>query len=121
MLDSVVGAFLTQNVTDALSSKAFMTMVATFPPTPGGFYLHMLPIFLIASVMLAPELPLEFHESGTEIDSADCSCFKWTSRVFNKIIPSKGLSQEDSKGGKVALRAMLLLWSGWTASIGRMS
>ena len=27
----MVGAFLTQNVTDALSSKAFMTMVAQFP------------------------------------------------------------------------------------------
>lgn len=32
ILDSVVGAFLTQNVTDALSSKAFMNMVAIFPP-----------------------------------------------------------------------------------------
>lgn len=31
MLDSVVGAFLTQNVTDALSSKAFMTLSARFP------------------------------------------------------------------------------------------
>ena len=35
ILDSVVGAFLTQNVTDALSSKAFMTLAASFPaPTP---------------------------------------------------------------------------------------
>lgn len=32
VLDSVVGAILTQNVTDALSSKAFMTMTALFPP-----------------------------------------------------------------------------------------
>lgn len=30
MLDSVVGVFLTQNVSDALSSKAWMTLAATF-------------------------------------------------------------------------------------------
>ena len=39
ILDSVVGAFLTQNVTDALSSKAFMTLAASFPaatPPPAG-------------------------------------------------------------------------------------
>jgi hypothetical protein len=28
---SVVGTFLTQNVTDTLSSQAFMTLAATFP------------------------------------------------------------------------------------------
>ena len=33
MLDSVVGVFLTQNVSDALSSKAWMTLAATFPLT----------------------------------------------------------------------------------------
>ncbi len=31
VLDSVVGVFLTQNVSDALSSKAWMTLAATFP------------------------------------------------------------------------------------------
>lgn len=31
ILDSVVGAYLTQNVTDALSSKAFMNLAASFP------------------------------------------------------------------------------------------
>ena len=35
ILDSVVGVFLTQNVSDALSSKAFMNLAATFP-LPGG-------------------------------------------------------------------------------------
>ncbi|KAK9817100.1 hypothetical protein WJX72_009565 [[Myrmecia] bisecta] len=34
VLDSVVGAFLTQNVSDALSSKAFMMLTATFPARP---------------------------------------------------------------------------------------
>ncbi|BDA42645.1 probable protein ROS1A at C-terminar half [Coccomyxa sp. Obi] len=33
VLDSVVGVFLTQNVSDALSSKAWMTLAATFPLT----------------------------------------------------------------------------------------
>lgn len=33
ILDSVVGAYLTQNVTDALSSKAFMTLASKFPAT----------------------------------------------------------------------------------------
>ena len=33
ILDSVVGAFLTQNVTDALSSKAYMTLAARFSAT----------------------------------------------------------------------------------------
>lgn len=45
VLDSVVGAFLTQNVTDALSSKAFMTMVAQFPaplPPCGGILIRPL-------------------------------------------------------------------------------
>ena len=31
ILDSVVGVFLTQNVSDALSSKAWMNLAATFP------------------------------------------------------------------------------------------
>jgi len=31
VLDSVVGVFLTQNVSDALSSKAWMNLAATFP------------------------------------------------------------------------------------------
>ena len=31
VLDSVVGVFLTQNVSDALSSKAWMSLAATFP------------------------------------------------------------------------------------------
>ena len=31
VLDSVVGTFCTQNVTDALSSKAFMNLAARFP------------------------------------------------------------------------------------------
>ena len=31
VLDSVVGVFLTQNVADALSSKAWMSLAATFP------------------------------------------------------------------------------------------
>lgn len=38
MLDSVIGTFLTQNVSDQLSSKAYMTLAARFPakaPTPG--------------------------------------------------------------------------------------
>ena len=34
VLDSVVGTFLTQNVSDQLSSKAYMTLAATFPPKP---------------------------------------------------------------------------------------
>ena len=32
VLDSVVGAFLTQNVADTLSSQAFMMLAARFPP-----------------------------------------------------------------------------------------
>ena len=36
MLDSVVGVFLTQNVSDALSSKAWMTLAATFPLAATG-------------------------------------------------------------------------------------
>lgn len=32
VLDSVIGAFLTQNVADHLSSSAFMIMAARFPP-----------------------------------------------------------------------------------------
>ena len=35
ILDSVVGVFLTQNVSDALSSKAFMNLAATFPLPEG--------------------------------------------------------------------------------------
>ena len=31
ILDSVVGVFLTQNVSDALSSKAWMNLASTFP------------------------------------------------------------------------------------------
>ena len=31
VLDSVVGTFLTQNVNDALSSKAYMSLAAMFP------------------------------------------------------------------------------------------
>lgn len=31
VLDSVVGVFLTQNVSDALSSKAWMNLASTFP------------------------------------------------------------------------------------------
>ena len=31
LLDSVIGTFLTQNVSDQLSSKAYMTLAATFP------------------------------------------------------------------------------------------
>ena len=31
ILDSVVGVFLTQNVSDALSSKAWMSLASTFP------------------------------------------------------------------------------------------
>ena len=31
VLDSVVGVFLTQNVSDALSSKAWMSLASTFP------------------------------------------------------------------------------------------
>lgn len=31
MLDSIVGTFLTQNVSDTLSSKAFMTLASRFP------------------------------------------------------------------------------------------
>ena len=34
VLDSVIGTFLTQNVSDQLSSKAYMTLAATFPPKP---------------------------------------------------------------------------------------
>ena len=33
MLDSVVGAFLTQNAADVLSSQAFMALAARFPPS----------------------------------------------------------------------------------------
>ncbi|KAK9909860.1 hypothetical protein WJX75_008521 [Coccomyxa subellipsoidea] len=36
VLDSVVGVFLTQNVSDALSSKAWMTLAATFPLAATG-------------------------------------------------------------------------------------
>ncbi|KAL3160951.1 hypothetical protein ABBQ38_009343 [Trebouxia sp. C0009 RCD-2024] len=35
VLDSVIGTFLTQNVSDQLSSKAYMTLAATFPPKLG--------------------------------------------------------------------------------------
>ena len=34
MLDSVIGTFLTQNVSDQLSSKAYMTLAAKFPARP---------------------------------------------------------------------------------------
>ena len=34
MLDSVIGTFLTQNVADQLSSKAYMTLAAVFPAKP---------------------------------------------------------------------------------------
>ena len=34
MLDSVIGTFLTQNVADQLSSKAYMTLAAMFPAKP---------------------------------------------------------------------------------------
>ena len=34
-MDSVAGVFLTQNVSDALSSKAFMNLAATFPLPEG--------------------------------------------------------------------------------------
>ena len=36
VLDSVIGTFLTQNVSDQLSSKAYMTLVARFPAEPQG-------------------------------------------------------------------------------------
>ena len=34
MLDSVIGTFLTQNVSDQLSSKAYMTLAARYPARP---------------------------------------------------------------------------------------
>ena len=34
VLDSIIGTFLTQNVTDQLSSQAYMTLAATFPAKP---------------------------------------------------------------------------------------
>ena len=34
VLDSVMGVLLTQNVTDSLSSKAWMTLAATYPAQP---------------------------------------------------------------------------------------
>ncbi|XP_039017395.1 DEMETER-like protein 3 [Hibiscus syriacus] len=34
VLDSVIGVILTQNLTDAASSNAFMSLAAKFPPKP---------------------------------------------------------------------------------------
>ncbi|CDY44867.1 BnaC09g50670D [Brassica napus] len=36
VVDSVIGVFLTQNVTDHLSSSAFMSLAARFPPKPSS-------------------------------------------------------------------------------------
>ncbi|KAF3500603.1 hypothetical protein F2Q69_00045613 [Brassica cretica] len=36
MVDSVIGVFLTQNVTDHFSSSAFMSLAARFPPKPSS-------------------------------------------------------------------------------------
>ncbi len=49
VLDSVMGVFLTQNVSDALSSKAWMTLAATFPLAAADNQ-HQ--------VMLVPDLPV---------------------------------------------------------------
>ena len=43
VLDAVVGVFLTQNVSDALSSKAWMTLAAAFPLRPGPAASGLLP------------------------------------------------------------------------------
>jgi len=58
VLDSVIGTFLTQNVSDQLSSKAYMTLAARFPArphilNPGLHPKHNAP----SASPLPPELP----------------------------------------------------------------
>ena len=58
VLDSVIGTFLTQNVSDQLSSKAYMTLAARFPAGPPILSLrpkHNAP----SAAPVPPELPCD--------------------------------------------------------------
>lgn len=93
MLDSVIGTFLTQNVSDQLSSKAYMTLAARFPARPPTLNpsLHPKHPAPLASP-LSPELPGH--------GSADSNCMASSHNAYQTtaVHGDKGVANSDDLG-----------------------
>lgn len=91
MLDSVIGTFLTQNVSDQLSSKAYMTLAARFPARPPTLNpsLHPKHPAPLASP-LSPELP----------GHADSKCMASSHNAYQTtaVHGDKGVANSDDLG-----------------------
>jgi hypothetical protein len=78
VLDSVVGVLLTQNVSDALSSKAWMTLAATFPLQVDYWPCLIALCFCYRSVPLLSRVPQD----------ALAPC-KWSTDHFHALLPDR--------------------------------
>ncbi|KAL0042280.1 hypothetical protein WJX77_008246 [Trebouxia sp. C0004] len=93
VLDSVIGTFLTQNVSDQLSSKAYMTLAARFPARPpiANPGLH-----LKHSAPLASGLPPELPGHGNADSNCMASSHKADQTTF--VHMDKGTANSDDLG-----------------------
>ncbi|KAA6429453.1 MAG: transcriptional activator DEMETER-like, partial [Trebouxia sp. A1-2] len=93
VLDSVIGTFLTQNVSDQLSSKAYMILAARFPARPSIMNpgLHPKHTAPLAST-LPPKLPV--------LGNADIHCMASShdAEQTTAVHMSKGLAKCDDLG-----------------------
>ena len=93
MLDSVIGTFLTQNVSDQLSSKAYMTLAARFPARPPALNPSLHPEHNApAAAPLPPELPVHGNTDS------NCMASSHNADHTAAVHGDKGLANCDDLG-----------------------
>ncbi|KAL3532045.1 hypothetical protein ACH5RR_005566 [Cinchona calisaya] len=110
VVDSVVGVFLTQNVSDHLSSSAFMSMAARFPLKSTSHHLDTQSCELKTTEgpeVLDPDDTIEWHKkvsNQTDLTNSRTLCDKYNEELINTRDFS-GNTTEDTKASK-NLRSM---------------
>ncbi|KAL3536157.1 hypothetical protein ACH5RR_004618 [Cinchona calisaya] len=103
VVDSVIGVFLTQNVSDHLSSSAFISMAARFPLKSGNHQhdTQSCKQRTEGPEVLDPDDAIEWHKkASSQLGCLQDTMTLWDKKYIEEVINPKDFSENSSAGSK---------------------